>query len=111
MSKLKVFAPKSLTAFTMLKVEISHKFKKNADLLTNVKKFICGKCPRTFKTQKGLDTHERQCQGDDEEKQKKKGLKCEYCEEIAKTPKGLRSHCKKKHGIDLSDTCSETSDN
>jgi hypothetical protein len=38
MSKLKVFAPKSLTAFTMLRVEISHKFKKNADLLTNINK-------------------------------------------------------------------------
>jgi DNA-directed RNA polymerase subunit RPC12/RpoP len=74
-------------------------------LLTNVKKFICSNCPRTFKTQKGLDTHERQCQ-------EKKTYKCEYCDEIAKTPKGLRSHCRKKHGIDnFQDTCSESSDN
>ena len=79
-------------------------------LLTNVKKFICGSCPRTFKTQKGLDTHERQCDGNGEDKPKKKGYKCEYCEEIAKTPKGLRSHCTKKHGIDI-DTCSESSEN
>lgn len=85
-------------------------FLESQGLLTNVKKFICGSCPRTFKTQKGLETHERQCQGM-EEQLKKKGLKCEYCEEITKTPKGLRSHCKKKHGIDLSDTCSESSDN
>jgi hypothetical protein len=77
-------------------------------LLTNIKKFICGSCPRTFKTQKGLDTHERQCQGDTENNSKKKGIKCEYCEEIAKTPKGLRSHCRKKHNIDI-DNCSETS--
>ena len=45
-----------------------------------------------------------------EDKPKKKGYKCEYCEEIAKTPKGLRSHCTKKHGIDI-DTCSESSEN
>ena len=66
-------------------------------LLTNVKKFICGNCPRTFKTRKGLETHERQCQGIEE---KQKGYKCEYCEEISKTPKGLKSHCLKKHNVE-----------
>jgi hypothetical protein len=63
-------------------------------LLTNIKKFVCGKCPRTFKTQKGLDTHERQCTGIET---KEKGCKCQYCDEIAKTPKGLKSHIVKKH--------------
>ena len=66
-------------------------------LLTNVKKFICGNCPRTFKTRKGLETHERQCQGIEE---KQKGYKCEYCEEISKTSKGLKSHCLKKHNVE-----------
>ena len=65
-------------------------------LLTNVKKFICGKCPRTFKTQKGLDTHERQCNGNESQKQKK-GIQCQHCEEIIPTIKGLRTHCIKKH--------------
>ena len=79
-------------------------------LLTNVKKYICGKCPRTFKTQKGLDTHERLCS----QPKEKKGLKCEYCDEIAKTFKGLKSHCKKIHKIEIKDEntldcCSETS--
>jgi len=60
-------------------------------LLTNIKKFICGKCPRTFKTQKGLDTHERQCS------ESKKGIKCEYCEFVAPTTKGYKTHCEKKH--------------
>jgi len=79
-------------------------------LLTNVKKFICGNCPRTFKTQKGLDTHERLCANST------KGFKCEHCNEVSKTRKGLRSHCRKKHNIELKDDncldcCSETSDN
>ena len=60
-------------------------------LLTNIKKFICGKCPRTFKTQKGLDTHERQCS------ESKKGIKCEYCELVVPTIKGYKTHCEKKH--------------
>jgi len=60
-------------------------------LLTNVKKFICGKCPRTFKTQKGLDTHERQCSTNN------KGVQCEYCEEIIPTRKGYLAHISKKH--------------
>jgi hypothetical protein len=71
-------------------------FLESHGLLTNVKKFVCGNCPRTFKTQKGLDTHERQCQGELQEKNK--GFKCEYCEEIKPTIKGLRTHCAKKHG-------------
>jgi predicted transcriptional regulator len=66
-------------------------------LLTNVKKFICGKCPRTFKTQKGLDTHQRQCVGT---VNSKKGIQCEHCEEIIPTIKGLRTHCIKKHNIE-----------
>ena len=77
-------------------------------LLSNVKKFICGKCPRIFKTAKGLETHERQCDGNNI-LSTKKSYKCEYCDEIAKTPKGLRSHCNKKHKIEL-DTCSESSE-
>jgi len=64
-------------------------------LLTNVKKYICGNCPRTFKTQKGLDTHERLCLSSN------KSLKCKYCDEVAKTQKGLRSHCIKKHGVNI----------
>jgi hypothetical protein len=71
-------------------------------LLTNVKKYICGNCPRTFKTQKGLDTHERLCSYN----QESKGLKCEHCDEIAKTIKGLKSHYRKKHNMELKDdTC------
>ena len=81
-------------------------------LLTNVKKYICGNCPRTFKTQKGLETHERLCS----QNQESKGLKCEHCDETAKTIKGLRSHYRRKHNIELKDnTCldcsSETSSN
>lgn len=60
-------------------------------LLTNIKKFICGKCPRTFKTQKGLDTHERHCTD------QKKGIQCEYCELVIPTAKGYKTHCEKKH--------------
>jgi hypothetical protein len=79
-------------------------------MLTNVKKFICGKCPRTFPTKKGLETHERQCSGICEEINKKKGIKCEYCDEIIPTQKGLKSHCLKKHKIDITtDTSSEDS--
>jgi len=72
-------------------------------LLTNVKKFICGNCPRTFKTQKGLDTHERQCANST------KAFKCEQCGEVSKTQKGLRSHYRKKHNKD--DCYSESSEN
>ena len=46
---------------------------------TNVKKFICSNCPRTFPTKKGLDTHERI--------NSKKILQCEHCEFLAKTKK------------------------
>lgn len=60
-------------------------------LLTNVKKFICGKCPRTFKTQKGLDTHERQCTDTN------KGIQCQHCDLIIPTKKGYLAHCSKKH--------------
>jgi len=67
-------------------------------ILTNVKKFICSNCPRTFKTQKGVDTHERQCKGEITEK---KRIKCEYCDEIIPTIKGYRSHCFKKHSIPI----------
>jgi len=84
----------------------------NQGLLTNVKKFICSNCPRTFKTQKGLDTHERVCDG--EIKVNKKQWKCPHCEEIKPTHKGIRTHCIKKHKIDIgeknNDTCSETSE-
>ena len=80
-------------------------------LLTNVKKFICSNCPRTFKTQKGLDTHERQCV----EIKTKKEWKCKHCDEIKPTHKGLRTHCLKKHKVDIgekiSDTDSENSNN
>jgi DNA-directed RNA polymerase subunit RPC12/RpoP len=71
-------------------------------LLTNVKKYICGNCPRTFKTQKGLDTHERLCSYN----QESKGIKCEHCDEIAKTIKGLKSHYRKKHNMELKDDTS-----
>ena len=75
-------------------------------LLTNVKKFICGNCPRTFKTQKGLDTHERLCS----QEKSTKGLKCEHCDEVIKTPKGLRTHYRKKHNMELQDdTCLDCS--
>ena len=76
-------------------------------LLTNVKKYICGKCPRTFKTQKGLDTHERQCgntqddfsvsSGDTQTSKTKKGIQCKLCDQIIPTKKGMRTHCIKKH--------------
>lgn len=69
-------------------------------LLTNIKKFICSNCPRTFGTQKGLDTHERICC-----ENKKKTLNCKYCDFIGKTQKGLSSHYFKKH-----DNCSEISE-
>jgi hypothetical protein len=82
-------------------------FLESQGLLTNVKKFICGNCPRTFKTRKGLDTHERQCTDD---QLKKKGNKCEYCEQEYPTLKGLRTHVKKKHDIEM-DSQSENSDN
>ena len=89
----------------------------NCGILTNVTKYVCGKCPRTFKRKKGRDTHERQCDGnktgdDSEQHNDKKGLTCKYCEEPAKTHKGLRTHCLKKHGVDInSEKCTETYDN
>ena len=64
-------------------------------LLTNVKKYICSNCPRPFKTQKGLDTHERICC--DKINCQKKGIKCEMCDEIIPTIKGMKTHCLKKH--------------
>jgi len=80
-------------------------------LLTNVKKFVCGKCPRTFKTQKGLDTHERQCSSvvdDDDDDKKKKLNNCKFCDKTYPTLKGLRTHCSTKHGVDI-DSQSESS--
>jgi len=70
-------------------------------LLTNVKKYVCAKCPRAFPTKKGRDTHERQCEEDKETK--KKGMQCKYCEEIVPTQKGLRTHCIKKHPNEIND--------
>ena len=67
---------------------------------TNVKKFICSNCPRTFPTKKGLDTHERI--------NSKKILQCEHCEFLAKTKKGLKNHWSKIH---VNDNQSEDSDN
>ena len=74
-------------------------FLESNGLLTNIKKFVCSNCPRTFKTQKGLDTHERVCEGLIEKK--KKGFQCEHCTEIFPTKKGLKSHCIKKHNADV----------
>jgi hypothetical protein len=71
-------------------------------LLTNVKKYVCGNCPRTFKTQKGLDTHERLCS-----QPKKKGFKCKHCDETIQTAKGLKTHCLKKHNVDTQSECSD----
>ena len=82
-----------------MEFEILDEFLESHGLLTNVKKYICGKCPRPFKTQKGLDTHERQCEGTGEEKVKKKGFQCKYCDVFIPTPKGLESHYLKKHHI------------
>ena len=66
-------------------------------ILTNIKKHLCGKCSRTFKTKKGLDTHERLCAGIIE--QSSKHIQCQYCDHIAKTQKGYKSHCSKVHSI------------
>jgi hypothetical protein len=95
-----------------MEFEVLDNFLESQGLLTNVKKYICGNCPRTFKTQKGLETHERLCS----QKPDKNNLKCEHCGEIAKTPKGLRAHYRKRHDIELKeenslDCCSETSEN
>ena len=87
-----------------MEFEILDEFLESQGLLTNVKKYICGNCPRPFKTQKGLDTHERICI-----KNVNNLNNCEICEFSAKTPKGLRSHCLKKHEIN-NDNCSESSD-
>jgi rubrerythrin len=73
-------------------------------LLTNVKKYICSNCPRTFKTQKGLDTHERLCVENVPNVKKKKIWKCPLCDCTKPTLKGIKSHCKNKHGIDTSDS-------
>jgi len=80
----------------------------NFGILTNVTKYICAKCPRTFKRKKGRDTHERQCEGgthgneeSSEEQGKKKNVQCKYCEEIIPTLKGMKTHCIKKHKINL----------
>jgi hypothetical protein len=61
-------------------------------ILTNIKKFVCSNCPRTFKTQKGLDTHERQCKT-----VSKRGIQCEFCDQTIPTKKGYIAHCQKKH--------------
>lgn len=74
-------------------------FLESNGLLTNIKKFVCSNCPRTFKTQKGVDTHERVCEGEIEKK--KKGVQCDLCAECLPTRKGLRTHCIKKHNIDI----------
>jgi len=73
-------------------------------LLTNIKKFVCNTCPRSFKTQKGLDTHQRLCYSNNgtSTNSGNKNFKCEYCDEVIKTPKGLRSHCLKKHNVEIS---------
>jgi hypothetical protein len=80
-------------------------FLESQGLLTNVKKFVCGKCPRTFKSQKGLETHERQCAGINNDNDSvlsnesliKKGIQCKYCSETIPTEKGMKTHCIKKH--------------
>ena len=79
-----------------MEFEILDELLESHGLLTNVKKYICGKCPKTFKTQKGLDTHERQCENNEI---KKKGHQCKYCDVFIPTPKGLESHYLKKHNI------------
>ena len=73
-------------------------------LLTNVKKWVCNKCGKVWKTEKGLETHYRSCIGE------KQPLICKHCEHIAKTPKGLLSHCLKQHNIVL-DNNSDSDDN
>ena len=82
-----------------MELESLDDFLESKGLLTNIKKFICGNCPRTFKTQKGLSNHERVCEGEVEKK--KKGVQCEHCTECLPTRKGLRTHCIKKHNIDI----------
>jgi DNA-directed RNA polymerase subunit RPC12/RpoP len=70
-------------------------------ILTNVKKYVCGKCNTTFPTKRGRDTHERQCTG--EQKEKKKGIQCKYCEQCTPTQKGMITHCSKVHKNEIND--------
>ncbi len=78
-------------------------------ILTNVKKYVCGKCNTTFPTKRGRDTHERQCTG--QIKEKKKGIQCKYCEQYTPTIKGMKTHCKKVHQIDIDESELESEQN
>lgn len=73
-----------------MELEALDAFLEQNGLLTNVKKFLCSNCPRTFPTKKGCDTHERICC-------EKNEWKCEQCDHVAKTQKGLKSHSLKCH--------------
>jgi hypothetical protein len=111
MSEIKNMYDTLIKSAEEMEMESLENLLESQGLLTNVKKFICSNCPRTFKTQKGLDTHERQCI----EIKTKKEWKCKQCDEIKPTHKGLRTHCIKKHKVDIgekiSDTDSECSEN
>lgn len=73
-----------------MELEALDAFLEQNGLLTNVKKFLCSNCPRTFPTKKGCDTHERICCDKNE-------WNCEQCDHVAKTQKGLKSHILKCH--------------
>jgi len=85
------------SAFDM-ELEALDDFLESNGLLANVKKFVCGNCAKPFKTQTGLHNHERVCEGPNE---KRKGVNCDHCTEFFPTRKGLRTHCIKKHNIDI----------
>ena len=93
-----------------MEIETLDELLESHGLLTNVKKYVCGKCPKTYPTKKGRDMHQRQCDGTGEEKVKKKGYQCKYCDVFIPTPKGLESHYFKKHHIsDEQSECSNES--
>ena len=92
-----------------MEIESLEELLESHGLLTNVQKYVCSKCPRTFPRKKGREIHERQCEGVGEEKNQKKGIKCQYCEESMPTIKGLKSHCIKKHKTDKIDNINENS--
>lgn len=94
-SEIKCMYDTLLKSAEDMELESLDTFLEQNGLLTNVKKFLCSNCPRTFPTKKGCDTHERLCC-------EKKEWKCEHCEHIAKTPKGLKSHNSKCHSDDSS---------
>jgi len=98
-AEIKIMCETLLKSALDMELEHLDDFLESNGLLTNVKKFVCSNCPRTFKTQKGLDTHERVCEGTTTEK--KKGIQCDHCTECFPTKKGLKSHCIKKHQIDI----------